>query len=138
MNQNFRRGFLYALAGRGLTPTEFGELVVKTAALRKRASYWGLPAAAGDAGLAALLGVPIAAGVGLGATAAYATRPDYEDTVHSLKQKEVADQLRLNARKLRRHQLLSAGGAAPPRQQLRDLSVHANQFLPDATATATL
>jgi hypothetical protein len=73
MSDAFRRGFLYGIASRGLTPGGFGQLVIEKKAKHQRVRQAGRwpPRWA----------IPLAAGILGGAGAAYATRPDYEASI---------------------------------------------------------
>lgn len=98
----FRVGFLMGCADRGLTGEQ-----VKAAALRaKNAFDLNSLKPVGDAAWAAAVGLPIAAGAGLGYLAHRAASPDVDDD--DIKKQELIEEMRHYARVARDRQRVRA------------------------------
>lgn len=99
--EDFKRGFLYAIADAGFTPETFGNAVLEKQAAVKQAD---LPSLANTVIGGGLIGLPLAAGYMGGKGLYAATKPDYETNIKALKNKELVTQLRLATRKLQDRQ----------------------------------
>jgi hypothetical protein len=118
----FRQGVLYGIASRGFTPAELGTALLKQAGVFGDVIGKGMQSvgmagkgvgAMGDAAAAAAIGVPLLAGVGMGAGYFSATRPDYDTSIKQLQHDRLVRELILRTRELKRKQQPAAPVTGP-------------------------
>lgn len=106
---DFKLGFLYGLASKGITPEELGNALVKSSF--DVSSLFSGGGKLLDIGTAAAVGAPLALGVGGGALAYGMTRPDYNANIEDMQRQQVLNELRKYTRDAKRRTSISPAAA---------------------------
>lgn len=103
-----RRNALSEIASAGLTPSGFGDLLLKSASTKRASVREFLSGASkvvgtmGDATLATAIGLPVVAGIAGGGVAHFLNQPNYNQILDEEKRQELLRELQLQTREARR------------------------------------